>query len=522
MRRYRRSVIDDGQQPRSGQPPSSPTGPASGLLTLIWPVRLDQPTAHGMAHRAALGTVGVAVQGLVRFLTSLLVGRLAGDSVLGVVQTAISTALLLSLLWPTTTGSAASKFIARARGAGDGAEALVVAAHLRRRTTQASLLLAVVSVPVWMGIDHGHLRDGLCVAALLLGYSGYSFTRGLQYGAGQIPRATAWDLASATLGIGALVVALLAGARGGVLLLPLAAAYALYTAASWPWGARGTLAPALRREIDGFVAIGVAGTIASTGFLQLSVIIGKLVDTDARVGQYSAAMALATPASLLAGALSLTLFPSMAEAWGRGDQERFRRQTDLATRALVLTMVTALGGIAVGSRFVVAVLWGHRYAEAAQLLPVLLLAVLGTTVGVASVNSLSTRSQRGMVVASAASLAGLAVGAAVWAVLARDHGVMGIAIGYLCGTVVVGGVPLAVVWRTDRQPWAALVARLLVGVAVAAALVVVERVSDLSYWYEPLLVLAFLAFWWTLGRHDVRAALAVVRRTRSGDVPPAV
>jgi hypothetical protein len=48
-------------------------------------LRLDQPAEHGMAHRAALGTVAVAVQGIVRFLTSLLVGRIAGDSVLGVV-----------------------------------------------------------------------------------------------------------------------------------------------------------------------------------------------------------------------------------------------------------------------------------------------------------------------------------------------------------------------------------------------------------------------------------------------------
>ena len=473
-----------------------------------------------MAHRAALGTVGVAVQGLVRFATSLLVGRLAGDSALGVVQVAISTALLLSLLWPTTAGSAASKFVARARGAGDHPQAYAVAAHLRMRTAQAALLLAVVAVPFWMTVRHGHLGDGLCVAALLLGYSGYSFTRGLQFGAGQIPRATFWDVSSATLGIAALLVALLLGARGGLLLLPLAASYGLYTLAGWPWGAHGSLPPALRREIDGFVAIGVAGTLASTGFLQLSVIIGKLVDTPAHVGQYSAALALATPASLLAGSLSLTLFPSMAEAWGRGDRAGFRRQTDLATRALVLVMVTALGGIAVGSRFVVAVLWGGRYDQAADLLPVLLLAVLGTTIGVASVNSLSTRSQRGMVTASAASVAGLAVGAVVWAVLARDHGVMGIAIGYLAGTVVVGGVPLLVVWRIDRQPWAALVGRLLVGVGVAAALVVVERASGLSPWLEPVVVVGFVAFWLALGHRDLRAALTLARPARRVDVPP--
>jgi putative peptidoglycan lipid II flippase len=122
-----------------------------------------------------------------------------------------------------------------------------------------------------------------------------------------------------------------------------------------------------------------------------------------------------------------------------------------------------------------------------------------------------------MVVASASSLAGLAVGAVVWVVLARDHGVMGIAIGYLAGTVVVGGVPLVTVWRADRQPWAPLVVRLVLGATVAAALVVVERTTGLSYWWEPLLVVGYLAFWWLLGHRDVRAALTLARRP-VGDV----
>jgi hypothetical protein len=67
------------------------------------------------------------------------------------------------------------------------------------------------------------------------------------------------------------------------------------------------------------------------------------------------------------------------------------------------------------------------------------------------------------------------------------------------------------------------VARLLVGVGVAAALVVVERATGLSYWYEPLLLVGFLAFWWLLGYRDVRAALALVRRPHApADVPPPV
>lgn len=502
----------------SGAEASGPRGLVSTMLT---PVRLDQPTGHSIWHRTALGTIGVGVQGLLRFLVSLFVGHIGGPSVLGVVQSAVSTALLLALLWPTTTGSAASKFIARARGAGDHGEVRSVGAHLSKRTRQAAILLAAASIPIWIAVDGGDVGGGLCVAALLLGYAGYSFTRGLQFGAGQIPRATMWDLTSAGLGLVGVLIALVLGARGATLLLPLALSYGIYAFAGWPWGAHGRPSPDLRREMDGFVAIGVAGTIASTGLLQLSVIVARLIDTKANVGQYSAAFNLATPASLLAGALSLALFPSMAEAWGRGDRAGFRAQTDQATRALVVTMVTMLGGIAVASRFIVAVIWGTRYSAAADLLPILVAAVLATTLGVASVNALSTRSQRGMAIASASSLAGLLTGGTVWLLIAlRDdptgaawaHGVRGIAVGYLCGTVLIGGIPIVVVWVTDRQRWGWLMTRLACGVAAAAVLVWAQRALDISHWLDPAAVAVFLAFWWVLSHRDLRAALGVIRR----------
>ena len=65
--------------------------------------------------------------------------------------------------------------------------------------------------------------------------------------------------------------------------------------------------------------------------------------------------------------------------------------------------------------------------------------------------------------------------------------------------------------------------RLLTGVGAAGALVVLERATGLSYWYGPLLVVGFLTFWWLLGHRDVRAAVAIVRRSPAGaDVPPPV
>jgi hypothetical protein len=419
-----------------------------------------------------------------------------------------------------------------------------------------SLVLAVIGVLSWAGISREPLREswpgGLCVAALVVGYSGYSFVRGLQFGAGQVPRATAWDVTSVVIGLAGLLVLLAAGVRSTALLLPLALAYAVYTVAGWPvqrtahvrprreglrspagadgddgtavgglrGDAAGTTGPtspglvtpgssgraqtagsatsaapdlsrgapdgapsvdlpvpwrALRHEIDHFVLFGLAGAVAVTGFLQLSMVVSRLVDTKADAGQYAAALSLATPASLLAGSLSLVLFPSMAEAWGRGDRDGFRRQGDHAMRLLVLLMVGVFGALVLVSRPLVRAVFGADFAQAQHLLPWLLFAVMAISIGVGAVTSLTTRSQQGVVLSSAASAAGLVVGGIVWAVIAPDHGVRGVAVGYLVGTVVGTAVPVAVAWRQDAQRWAGLALRTAVGVALVLVLLWVER-----------------------------------------------
>lgn len=487
---------------------SSQKGPwRSRRPLMLQAVSLDSPARTTMVRRGMLSTVGVAVQGVARFVMNVLVGRIGGPAVLGSVASAISTAQLFSLLWPTTTGSAASKFVAQSRGRADGAEASAVAAHLAKRTVQSGLLLAIAAVPVWTLVDHGGWAGAGAVSMLILGYSGYNFTRGLQYGAGQVPRATGWDVTTAVLGLVGVVVALVVGVRGVLVVLPLALSYIIFAIAGWPWGARGKPAHALRREMDAFVALGVVGTVASAGFLQLSMIVARLTDGVANAGQYAAALALATPPSLLAMSLSLVLFPSMAEAWGRKDLTAFKRQTDRATRALVTIMTTIFGPIALCGSLIVTVIWGDRYGHAAVLLPILLLAILANTMGVACTNSLTSRSHRGMVTSTISSLVGMAFGTLVWAVLAPRWGTVGVAIGYLAGTMVIAGIPITIVWRRDGHHWSSLAVRTAVGIALLVTLLAVERTLLTALWIEPIFALVFAGSWLILIGREARTAL---------------
>ncbi len=474
-------------------------------------VRLDAPTRGSVARRSALSMVGLVAQGGLRFATSWLVGTVAGRAAVGVVQSAISTGTLLALLWPTTTGSAASKYLARARGAGDSKEVSAVAAHLSRRTLQAVVLIALLGIPIWVFLDDGSVASALPVVAFAAAYSGYSYTRGVQFGLGQVERATTWDVISASLGLVSVAVALAVGVRGTALLLPLVLSYSVYTIAGWPRAASGGSLPRpLRRELDHFVLLGVTGTIASTGFLQLSMIVAGHYGTPADAGQYAAALATATPASMVSISLSLALFPSLAEAWGRGDLAGFRRQTDQALRALVFVMVSIFGSLIICSRLIMGI-WGPQFDRDDPVFPVLLTAILCTSLGVVTVNALTTRSRRGMTVTTAASLVGMATGVLLWLVLVPDLGTLGVALGYLVGAAVVATIPLVVVWRSDTHRWGGVILRLLGGLLLLVGLAVLQRRRDLPVPSDPFVAALFLAVWAAMAPVSARMVLDRLR-----------
>ena len=495
----------------SETPPETPVGL---LRELFRPVELGRPTGGTMATRGAWGLLGTASQGGLRFVSNLVVGHVVGRAALGVFQGAISVALLLSLLWPTSIGSAASKFLAQSRGAGNHTQTAAVAAHLARRNIQVTLALAVAAAGYWRWHSPGaSVLDLVSLAALLVGYCGYAFTRGVQYGVGQVRRGTLWDAIASSLGLVALLVLVLAGVRGLPLLLALAVSYGLYTVACWPHGAHGTLDRPLRREIDGFITLAAVGTLLSSGFLQLAMVVARATASADDAGLFAAAMTLATPASLLTGSLSLVLFPTMAEAWGRGNREQFRIQTDLATRGLFSVMIGVFGVIVLCSRLIVDVLWGESYEGSATVLPILLTAVCLSTLAMSSTNAIMIMGPWGLRVMTAAGVVGVVLGILVWWLTADSWGIIGIAVGYLCSNAVIFTVNVGLCWRLWRHRWTSLAARTVLAAAGVAGLTWLSADNAWGGALQVVLAAAFLAVWLTACLPDLRMALT--RRPRA-------
>lgn len=465
-----------------------------------------------VALRGLVSALGVALQGLVRFVYSLLIGRLLPTGFLSATNSAISTAMLGTMLWPTSLGAAATKFVARESG--NIALRVALTHYLARLSLLTSSALgAGAGLLTYFVLAPGQLATGVFVALLTVGLAGYTFVRGTQYATGRVLRATVWDGVSFVVAIGGLVLVLVFDARSW-LLLPLTAGYLLYAAAGWPRADRGPVPPELRAEINQFVTWGVVGSLATGGFLQLTMVLAHQTGDATSADAYAAALTLATPTSMLGVVLSLLLLPALSTAVGRGDWAAVRRHTDSAYRGLVTTVGGVFGALIVGSRLVVAVIW-PQLSAAVPVLEVLLAATFLLTMSNVTSEAIRSYSERGPRIVALIRTTGFVIGMSVALILLPSMSVFGIALGYLAGMGITGIIPIVLVWRRDRHRWGSLTLRVLAGAGIVAGLVGIRALIPGPGWLDVALVAAFALGWTVLHHGDLLAVLRRALPTRS-------
>ncbi|MBB1511519.1 lipopolysaccharide biosynthesis protein [Tessaracoccus sp. MC1627] len=433
------------------------------------PVRLNEPAATGAAKRGLLSIIAIGLQGGTRFLSNLLIGRVAGPLINGAVASATALAFLLHTFWPSSSPGAASKFIARARGKKDDAEVHSVTRHIALRVVQVTGVLAVACPPLWVWVYDGQWWEGLCISVILITVSTSQFARGVHFGAGQVARGTRYDILISIIGIVTTVLLLSLGVRNLLLTLPMSLALGAYSLLCWPWTAHGTPERALRSEIDKFITFSALGSMASAGMLQASQLVAAWLGPE-EAARFAPALLMVTPLSIIATALTMALYPSMAEAQGGNDTERLRRQTDLATRGFMAVMVPSFGGMAIAARPIIELVWGHRFDQSPALMPFFCLALLINNVATPSVSSITSGPHRNMWYTLLLSQAGLASAIVAWLLLVQPLGVFGVALGYGIGASVTAISLIVVAWRMYAQRWWPLFAQLVVAVAAIAGL----------------------------------------------------
>ncbi|MCC5672499.1 lipopolysaccharide biosynthesis protein [Kocuria rhizophila] len=496
--------------------PAEAPRPTGRWRRILFPPPNHENSDNPIGSSFALTVIAVFVQGLSRFGYSLLVGNVLGSEILGQVNLAISLSLFLVLLWPQASGNAAAKFIAMARGQQRPDEQLAVAAYTSRVTAAATAGLSVVAVVVATRFLHLPWSYAVSAGLLVVGLSAYNYVRGVRTGNNQFVTTALWDCISSGITLTLLLVVLLGGLTP-VLLLPLSLGYLVYAVPGWPRAAGARLPKQLRREITSFTAWAAVNILTASGLLQLSMMLGKLYDTPAAVGQYSAAVSIATPASMLSSSMLVALSPAVARMFTAGDLTGMKRQLDSILRLMVVVFLPVFGIGILWAGQIIHLLYNARAGEFTQAAP--LLVVLFFAVSATSFNASNSRLQGGeswgVRAMAACNALGLVLGIATILWWGPELGVMAAAIGYLVGCLVSSLGPLIVVWIHDRMAWTGLMARVLTGYAlILVGLWFVHGHPGLG---STILATAlFLVTWCAVSWRDIAARADSLRRRTSG------
>lgn len=413
-----------------------------------------------LLSQAAVSTVGVLAQGLARFGYPVLIGRFLGPSDLAHVSAWLALALILSLLWPTGAGNAASHFLAHARALG---HTPVHALRVIQRSFLVSCAgMLAIGIPVSMLALGASFGDALAISALIVAYSGYILARGIEVGLGRITRAAVWDVISSITTLALLSVVLTAG-LSWAMLWPISIGYAVFSVHTWLRAHRGH--GDLRPEsiVEGGSILRLAswnsvGLLASNGLIQFAMVYVFIVATPVQAGLFAAAMSLATPASMLSQAISQVLIPRFSE-WATADPGKSRRRYLAVIGMMTGALAVVFGAVAAASPLIVSIVYGAQFEAAGRPMALLLAGVFPFSVGLIATAYLLTTGRTAL--ATLWSVGGLVVGMCVMAAGTPLLGGVGatcagVIAGYTLTTLGVVGASVRRVRTVDARPAAAL------------------------------------------------------------------
>lgn len=458
------------------------------------------------------------MQGLTRLGYSILVGRVLGPAALGELASVLALASFLVLFWPAAGGNAAGKFIAMARGEGNLGSARSTQRFVAVSSAIGGAILGVVACFVVTFQFGTGWFAGLMAGALTLSLAGYNFSRGLRVGYGHFRTTALWDIIASTTSLTLLTGVLVAGWHG-LLLAPLITGYAIFAISAWPYGRVERLNAGRRREILRFTAWSSLNIMAAGGLLQLSIVLARQWSGVAELGYYSAAVQLATPASMLSSAMLTAMGPPLVTRYAAGDVVGMRHELG---RIMNITVAFFMPLFAIGvfwAQTVMFIVFGSEFVSGAAYLGLLFIAVSATSFNVANARLNGTEA-RGIRELAATNVVALLIGVAIMASLGPTLGAFGSAVGYLTGALISSAVPFLIVWRRDSMAWFPVLARLLTAYVIMAAALVGQEATGGSPWWNLACTATFLMIWLLINRsafsRGLRGALAFLHRRNRG------
>lgn len=379
-----------------------------------------------LLYHALVATLGVLVQGVVRFVYTTWIGNTS--DVISEVSAVLSLAVYFSLFWPAGAGLAAMRFLPAASIGGPAAGGVM--RLLRKSFWVASAAAALIAYPISYYFT-GDAAAASASAFLVVSYGAYTFTRGALIGQARATHASILDLVSAAVSFGVLLAVTTSGAHWA-LLLPLGVGYTLYGILAWPRETGAKLAASERKQILSYTGYAIFGLVAAGGLLPAVMLFVQTFDVKAKADLFAAALTMATPANMLAQSLNQVLVQYFSGRV-RDNARETRRQAVGFFLLSVVGFAAIFGGLIVLAPWLMELVFPGRYEGGVLTLQVLLAVVaVSSLTSVPGAYMMAVGRHRAY---SVASFCATVAGIAAMAILAPARGLEGAIAGFALGAV---------------------------------------------------------------------------------------
>ena len=469
---------------------------------------------HELARRGVLAIATKVAPGLATLAINLLIGRVGGAALLGLTQTATSTATLVALLYPAPAAAAASRFVSAAVAEGSNDRAMRIASYLARRVLLATagfVVAILVGAAIFRVLDESIIQ---VTGVITLGISLRIFIEGLHFGGGEGRRLAQWSVAVGIFGVLCTGALLLVGVRSPWVIAPMAIANLLFVAFSWPISSAFRFSKAERSGIHQFIWIGTVGTLASAGFAQATTLVAIATVGVVFAGEYAAGLTLTTPLSILAVAVSATLFPALSALTAGKATTRVRSHIIDATSLMVTIMGSATCVLFILAEPLIALIWGPGFERTSWIVLFLITSVFATAVAVPSVTSLTSSSNAGMKISALSSLTGAAVGVFFWIATIPWSAEIGVMLGCMVASVLSASIPYAIVWKQYKLAWSGQTLALLMLLIGSWSFALMLQSDILPALLTPIVAVGALSVWIILRRRDLHRMWVILSSLR--------
>ena len=402
-----------------------------------------------------LTLIALVTYGLTNFTFNIVIGRVYGSGFLGVVSTALSTALLFSYIISTSFPVATAKYISEYIGKNKKNDANYVLRASLKYAISILLIFTISALLFYKEISNFfNIPEDIFIISIpiIFLYGLYSILRMAYYGFRNVREYFKNEIIADSIFFIALALIAFFTWRYDIyipyilmysifIILAIYYFWKIFTIKKYPIENTRKI----RKNFFTYAGIAFVGTFSSMAMRNLSIMLSNHYISSEYVGYLSAALSISTIFFLFPNAIERTILPEFSYIFGKGKKEDMTYLLNESTEYLmiIITIINSLGIIF--SHIIIYIFYSMTFSYSIIILQILL-AIFWIRMVARPANSILSGTKY-VHIPNTGSLIALLTSLFLWFILIPLYGIIGTLIGFFIGVLIDANIAFFFAWK---------------------------------------------------------------------------